>query len=737
MLLCLACSLTGWAQDVARDILNDGQQLDEFGNPVPNDKNGQKTWGRDTSKVDKTVPTDFHQWRIDERLGTVLPEEYNDTLPHMFQNFNSTDGYTGDYNYTGNLGAPRLTRLFLDRPLPNMFLFLDPYDYFHTTPSSILFTNTKSPLTNLSYHSCGTRENGQDRFRAYFATNINKIAGFGFKIDYLYGRGYYNSQSNSQTGGTLFGYYQSKRYDIHAVVNAEHMKTSENGGIENDTYITDPESFARSVRSRDIPTLLSSVWNRNDTQTYFLNHRYNLGIYRDADVPDSLKKEMPSDQALLAGFANDSIQGIILADSVLLTHTLDSLRQAWKDKQEIPQDFVPVTSFFHTMKVKRLVHDLYLRSALPTSYWTRTNPYYRSYYTGKDETKALSVKNSVGVQLREGFNKWAKAGITLFAAHELRRFDLPDSLTNDTSDVFNRYVENHVSVGGEIQKLLGRTVHYKAGAEVWLLGPQAGDMDIHGSGDLNFRLLKDTVHLSALAYFKNVTAPFYYQHYHSQALWWDNELSRETHTRLEGTLSLDRLGTSIRFGVENISNYTYLSYVNTALGTDADGNVTSYSRDVAVRQQGGSIQVMSATLKQDFHFGFFHWDNAVTWQHSTNNDVLPLPMISLYTNPYVVVHIAKVLRVEAGVDLRYFTSYYAPDYAPLLNQFAVQDASMTRVKIGNYPIFNGYVNFAIKRLRGYVNVQHFNAGSGNAFLVPHYPIDPLSIHFGLSWNFYD
>jgi hypothetical protein len=40
-------------------------------------------------------------------------------------------------------------------------------------------------------------------------------------------------------------------------------------------------------------------------------------------------------------------------------------------------------------------------------------------------------------------------------------------------------------------------------------------------------------------------------------------------------------------------------------------------------------------------------------------------------------------------------------------------------------------------VRGYINVTHVNEGNGNAFWAPHYPIDPLSIHFGVSWNFYD
>ena len=87
--------------------------------------------------------------------------------------------------------------------------------------------------------------------------------------------------------------------------------------------------------------------------------------------------------------------------------------------------------------------------------------------------------------------------------------------------------------------------------------------------------------------------------------------------------------------------------------------------------------------------------------------------------------------------MRYHTRYYAPDYAPFIGQFAVQDASQERVKIGHYPILDGYVNLSIKRLRAYLSVTHFNQGTGKYFWAPHYPIDPMSIHFGLSWNFYN
>lgn len=713
---------------------------DAYGDGAVVDANGQirSTWGRDTSKVDRTVPTEYKQWRIDPIYGTRLPEVYNDTLPHLFQNFNYTNGLKSEYSILGNLGSPRISYNFLDRPVPDNMLFIQQFDFFHTEPGTILYTNTKSPLTNLQYHKCGTQETGQDRFRAYFAVNINKQAGLGFKIDYLYGRGYYNNQATSQFGGNLFGYYLGEHYDMHAFVGIEHMKANENGGIENDEYITNPESFGRSFRSRDIPTVLSSVWNRNDVQTYYLTHRYNIGKYHDLEVPDSLKPQMPEEAELWHMLRNDSLAAVLQADSVRGPIVIDSLKSAWMDQQVTPQEFIPVTSFFHTFRLQQLKHFNYGQgSGIPSDYFTHA-PYYRSSYNDiNDETKAISLRNNIGIQLREGFNKWAKAGINIFAAHEFCNYKLPSDETNDSIDFFDTYKENHISIGGEIRKQQGKLLHYNAGAEFWAIGPRAGDLDIHGAADLNFRLGRDTVHLAAKAYFKNITPAFFFRHYHSQTHWWDNSLSQETRTHIEGQLSLDRTNTKLRFGMENISNYTHLAMLLTPNTGTNSNEVQSYGHDVEVRQQAGSIQVLSATLRQDFHFlKYIYWDNEVTWQHSTNNDVLPLPMLNVYSNLYIVFHVAKILRCEIGADLHYFTAYYAPDYTPFVNQYAVQDASLERVKVGNYPVINVYANFALKRVRGYITYTHVN-NSRQAFWAPHYPVDPGGLHFGISWNFYD
>ena len=709
-------------------------QTDEFGNPIfDGSGNDAYIWGRDTSQTEKIIPIGSFAWKIDERFGNVTPAEM-DTVPNNFQNFNLTAGPTGQYNFLGNLGSPRLSRLFMDRKPYSNFIFADPFDYFYTPVNEFLFVNTLSPLTNLSYHSCGNKQNGEDRLRATFASNINKIAGIGFKVDYLYGRGYYNNQATSLFNGTLYGYYRGDQYDMHAWISVNHMRMGENGGIEDDDYITHPEDFTRSFGSRDIPTILSQNWNRNEDQTYYLTHRYNVGHYKLIELPDSLKPVIPADSVLLAGVRDSlSRQQYANADTAHQRMFIDSLRNDYIAQQNLPEEFVPVTSFIHTLRIRNAKHTAY-------SYDTPEN-YYADLFYGdpnnmSDRTRGYSVKNTLGIALREGFNKWAKAGLTAFASHEYRHFTLPNLLGGTKID--QGFSENNISVGGQLSKREGKTLHYDVTGEVVLLGEDLGQFEVEGIADLNFPLFKDTVQLAARAFVKNLNPSFYMRHYHSQFAWWDNDLSKEFRTRIEGTLSLKRTRTRLTVGVENIKNYAYFATEKVPYTSEDGSSVAGYSNRISVKQYGNSVQVFSAKLNQDFKWGILHWDNEIAYQKTSNADILPLPDLSAYSNLYIVFRIAKVLRVQLGGDVRFFTEYYAPDYAPIIQQFTVQDPT-TRIKLGNYPICNAYLNLHLKHCRLYVNVNHVNAGTGNmnSFLVPHYPINPLNIHFGLSWNFFN
>ena len=693
-------------------------------------------WGRDTTDNKlKDVPIGVHQWTVDERLGTIIPAENNDTVVHAFQWYNETNGYNGEYNILGNLGSPRLSRIYLHRNGGTQHLFLQPFDFLIGGLKDFRFSNTLSPLTNLAYHKVGNRTDGQERLHAYYASNINKEAGIGMKFDYLYGRGYYNNQANSQFGGTLFGYYIGERYNLHTYVNYNHLKMAENGGIEDDAYILDPQSFPRRYGTRDIPTLLTETWNRNENQDAFLTHRYNLGFYREIDMPDSLKPQMPSDKDFLRELS-DSIQQLLETDSVRRTLVIDSLRNRWTASQWIPKEFVPVSSIIHTFRINNLRHTYYAYNT-PENYYT--HHYYGELTDVKDRTKAMSVQNTVGLALREGFNKWAQMGISAFLQHTMLTHTLP-WLDEANGLGRKRYTEHDLAVGGEISRTQGKLLHYNANGQFSVAGHDVGDFNVDGTVDLNLPLgRRDTLTVEAHALVSNLEPEFYFRHYHSQFCWWDNErLSNEFKTRIEGTLRLPRTRTALTVGLENVKNFTYFGMQNTPVGDNPASLLPAdYSHAVAVQQHSGNIQVFSASLNQGLAVGPLRWDNEVTYQTTSNADALPLPALSLYSNLYLTFRVAKVLNVEMGGDLRYFTSYYAPDYSPAIQQFAVQDAALPRIKVGNYPLVNVYINLHIQHCRVYVAMNHVNAGSGRMFWAPHYPMDPRNIHFGVSWNFFN
>ena len=664
----------------------DSNLYDRNGNPIDT-----------TSVIDaSTIPIGLSCWKIDRQFGNMT-EVPVDTLQHDFQNTNDTGGPTGHYTYLGNLGSPRISHVFFERKDPEQFFFLDPYDFTVVEPEDVVYTNTKSPFTNLTYYKQGGSSDGEERFKAYFAVNANKRLGFGFNIDYVYGRGKYMNQSTALFNGNLFAYYLGDKYNMHFSFINDNLKVAENGGIVDDRYVTRPLDMAEGGKvyaNDEIPTNLSQVWNHNTGYHAFLTHRYNVGFYREnPDAKDTVNTEI----------------------------------------------FVPVTSFLHTVKV-----DINRRKYI--SYDEAQNQQYfqNNYLTDvqRDETEQLAVKNTIGISLREGFNKWAKARLTAFMSHEYRRFTMTDTLARTPGQrIPTDYVENTISVGGQLIKEQGQTLHYNVMGEIALVGEDAGQFQIQGKGDLNFRLFSDTVRLEANAYIKNLNPIFYYRHFHSKHYWWDNnDLSKIMRTRIEGKLSVDRWKTQLKAGVENIKNYTYLDNTSVKYTETSSGKeVTTYKNDVAVKQNSGNIQVFSAALRQDFKLGIFHLDNEITYQKSSNQDVLPLPELTLYHNLYIKFGLAKkVLQIEMGADVRYFTQYYAPDYAPTIGQFYLQNKE-TRYKLGGYPLLNGYINLHLKRTRIFIAMYNLIQGQGEKsyFLAPHYPLNPRLLKFGLSWNFFD
>lgn len=739
----------------------------------------------DSLGSDKEIPKGIKVWTVDERFGDTKAAVV-DTLQHMYMNSTFTEGLRGEYNTLGNMGTARLNRIFIDRRnTQGNFIFTEPYDYIVNPVSDFHFTNTYSPITNITLNSCGDKVTGEDDFKAMFAVNANKRLGAGFRFDYKYGRGYYNAQSTSHFKYTMWASYLGDRYQAHFLFSTNHEKMTENGGITNDDYIKHPEIYTESFATNEIPTVLEQNWNRLDNQHIFFTHRYNVGFSRKVKMTEeeikakkfamASKKENAEenakeearkkakeqgkkfdekaydkqqgakfsgrpDGAKIAGdepakdsdakdIRNDStriaVNGKAAADSLLAIQKKNA-----EDSLFYKSEYVPVTSFIHTVKF-----DNYRR--IYEAYQTPADYYLNEYYdagrlTGDsiyDQTKHWHVKNTFAIAMLEGFNKWAKAGLKAFASYDLRHYELPTM-----EGGFEKYNEHALSVGGQLSKQEGKTLHYNAVAEIGLTGVDAGTLAIDGNVDVNIPFLGDTLQVRGDAFFHRETPSFYYRNYHARHLWWENDLDKTIHTRIMGTLSFPKTRTKLRVAVDEIKNYTYFSqsYDITEKGLRTGVMVTPM-------QESGGINLLTAQLEQNFRLGILNWENQFTYQHSSKESVLPVPAFNAYTNLYIKFKVVKVLNVDLGADMRYFTSYEAPDYSPYMGQYTVQGNGENNVKIGNYPIVNVYANVHIKHTRFFVMMSHINAGQGdkNYFFAPHYPMNERVFRIGVSWNFFN
>ena len=112
-IILLAGIVSMQAQQTLRRANDNLGNRDQFGNQI--DPNMLPDNVQDSTNTELiSLPPKLYMWKVSELLGerTIVPA---DTTSLNFQNSNLSDGTTGEYNHLGNLGAPRLSRIFFNR----------------------------------------------------------------------------------------------------------------------------------------------------------------------------------------------------------------------------------------------------------------------------------------------------------------------------------------------------------------------------------------------------------------------------------------------------------------------------------------------------------------------------------------------------------------------------------------------------------------------------------------------
>ena len=660
-----------------------GATMDGFMNMDPD---------KDSTVVERTVSQDYYQFTINTNSG--LPDIIQpDTLHHSFHNVHLTDGMFGTYSHLGNMGSPRLSRLYFERETPEDFIFDAPYDFWIKNPDQFRFTDAKSPHVSIDYYKGGNRRTGEEHIKGYYAANFSKKVGIGFDLDYQLGRGRYTNQSTSMFDSRLYTYYRGDIYQLYVTVNRDNIKVAENGGIYNQLYIRNPEAMAEGRRQyspEDIPFRMYYNWNNIKRLQGLVNQEL------------SIKKT---------------------------THRTDSIG----DTVYTFSRTVELGKAAHTMEVGQLQRR-YIYYLIPDGFYSKTFLKNDSL----DMMKNFYVTNTLSLSLLEGSTKWALAGLSAFARYEYKNYLMPDTLPG-TGEYMRRYSEGNFSVGGQLEKAQGDNLTFRARIESVLLGSNIGDFTISGQMELKYPIFGKETEIGAYGEMSAKNSPFFYENYHSTYAWWDEYFKKEFRTHLGGYIDLEMTGTRFQLDVENVANYIYLKNYGGTYTTNDDTPVIQPSYYISAAQYNGSIQILSATLQQNFKLGPLHWDNHVTYQLSGNKKIIPLPDLNIFSDLYFKFIYYKRLHMEVGANAFFFTKYDAPGYCPAVGMYHLQSDSYIQ-QVGGYPLLTGYVNCSLRGVRFYAMYYHFNDGIMNnrdSFIVPGYPANPGMFKFGLSWTFYD
>jgi hypothetical protein len=172
-------------------------------------------------------------------------------------------------------------------------------------------------------------------------------------------------------------------------------------------------------------------------------------------------------------------------------------------------------------------------------------------------------------------------------------------------------------------------------------------------------------------------------------------------------------------------------------------NKLTYFNSYYQPEQAASLfNLLQVTAEKQFNLGKKGW-NWKTWiflQQRAGDGPVNVPLITTRNTIGYDGNLGfKNLLISFGLEGKYFTSYKAPAYSPLLGQYYFQDTANVRLKLPELTIF---MHFRIKSFNAYVraeNIQAFNPGKGgftnNNVPTLNYPYPGLQMRFGIFWSF--
>lgn len=589
------------------------------------------------------------------------------------------------------------------------------------TLNDVFYYHVPTPTTELMYKS--GLEQGQV-LDALLTANTSKQFNIALAYKGLRSLGKYRYALSSQRNfRTSFNYNtKNKRYFVRGHIYNFFLSNQENGGLT-DASIQYFESNDSNYTERSrLETNFTDATSILEGKRYYLEQ--SVAVFSNR-IPAKKKSSLPKvSEIKIDSMALDSMRIAQISakkttikapknssDSTALaaitTPVIDTIavKTINKDTVVVAKEEKPFLDFrLGNTLMYETKHYRYTQDA--------ANSFFGDAFTNdiNDHTSFQKFDGQLYMQLNSAYIGSLKAKANYFNYN----YHYNGILFYDDYTISDKIKGNAFSLGADWFKKFGK-IHLNGEISTILFGNITGST-IKGS----VMLQEKDFNFKGFVEFTSKTPDFSKQLYQSdyEAYNWQNNFKNEDITSIGAAFNSEKWVTIL--GDYNIiDNYTYF-------------NDTSKPE-----QSSETLTYFKLKLIKALTYRKFTLDNTVTYQEVTSGDSffrVPnwVTRNSLYFSSFMFK--GKPLYLQTGVTFKYFSKYKMNAYNPLINEFTLQNTD----EIGDFPMFDFFVNIQVSRLRAFFKVENFTSSftGRNYYSAPSYPYRDLTVRFGLTWNFF-
>ena len=619
--------------------------------------------------------------------------------------------------WLGVAGSPVQTFDFTKRPKSEGVPFYEAQAPWSYTPESLTMYNTKTPYTELAYWGTILAGTSKESNNLHLLTtqNISPSLNFCLRYDRFGGEGMLEDEATINKNTAVAVNYLGKRYLMHAGYIYNMVSREENGGVVDNYWIRDT-----TVDAREVSVVLSGATSKIKKNTLFLDQQYRIPFtfierWKERKNPsDTLaadegalpELEMPEED----NEPSETAEEAPASDSVKVI-----------DDRDITTAFIGHSS---ELSIYKRTYDDNITSTEGKDLYGNVFNYNPA--TSHDSLRMMKLDNRVFLRLQP----WSEDGVVSkldvgIGEKLMNYYTFDNSFLHNPSSYHWTSTYAYAGIEGKVLK----HIDWDAKAHLSFIGDEAGDFDVSGNAKLTlypFRRHRNSPMIFGAHFETSLEEPDYYvQHLYTNHYAWDNDFDKISDTRIQGYFSIPRWKVSGSVGYTLLANNIY------------------YGTDGIVQQNSDAMSILSASLSKDLRVWKLHFDHRVLAQLSSNQDVVPLPLVAVNARYYIELGVGdakggtqKPLYIQAGVNALYNTSWYMPGWNPEVGVFHNQATN----KYGGIPYLDAFINMQWKR--ACIFIKYENAGYGwlteknDYFSADHYIRTQHALKLGMYWPFY-